>query len=215
MPKQNPYYIKNIENLPKVEQVVYLDQNYQPQSYEEFLKTYESSEKVEILTEAEWKDRVLYGPQYGPGVEQSKTVISAVAKTTVAVGAAGAIIATGGAATPLILGGVAAGAGGEVVRRIARDNDNEVFEWIGDTVCSTGINLITGGLGSATGAVSTTRSLASNVARETAKNAREGYEAFSLVKDSVEFSIDYAHAQHKDKGISYKSDCRVCNKNLS
>jgi hypothetical protein len=53
MPKLNQYYIKNIEKLPKTEQVVYLDQNYQPQSYEEFMKTYEPSEEVEVITEAE------------------------------------------------------------------------------------------------------------------------------------------------------------------
>jgi len=53
MPKTNPYYIKNVEKLPKTEQIIYLDQNYQPQSYEEFMKTYEPSEEVEIVTEAE------------------------------------------------------------------------------------------------------------------------------------------------------------------
>jgi hypothetical protein len=53
MPKINPYLIKNIEKLPKTEQIVYLDQNYQPQSYEEFMKTYEPSEEVEVITEAE------------------------------------------------------------------------------------------------------------------------------------------------------------------
>ena len=71
MPKINQYYTKNIEKLPKTEQIVYLDQNYQPQSYEEFMKTYEPNEEVEVITETEWQDRVLHGSQYGPGNEQS------------------------------------------------------------------------------------------------------------------------------------------------
>jgi hypothetical protein len=52
MPKLNPYYIPK-ENVVKTEQVIYLDENYQPQSYEEFMKTYEPNEEVEIITEDE------------------------------------------------------------------------------------------------------------------------------------------------------------------
>jgi hypothetical protein len=70
MPKLNPYLIPK-ENIPKTEEIRYLDQNYQPQSYEEFMKTYEPNEEVEVITEAEYQDRVLNGPQYGPGSNQS------------------------------------------------------------------------------------------------------------------------------------------------
>jgi len=70
----------------------------------------------------------------------------------------------------------------------------------------------TGGLSSAVGAVSTSKSLASNIVSETVKNGREGFENFSLIKDGVEFGVDYIHAQHRDEGISYKSDCYICNK---
>jgi len=52
MTKLNPYCIPK-ENLPKTEEVIYLDNDYQPQSYEDFMKTYEPSEEVEIITEAE------------------------------------------------------------------------------------------------------------------------------------------------------------------
>lgn len=113
MPKLNPYYIKNIEKLPKTEEIRYLDQNYQPQSYEEFMKTYESTKEAEILAEAEYQDRVLNGSQYGPGNEQSKTGAKALGGTALktltiicppaglAVGAgvagAGVVIATVGA----------------------------------------------------------------------------------------------------------------------
>lgn len=71
MPKENPYLIPK-ENIPKTEEIRYLDQNYQPQSYEEFMKNYEPNEEVEVITEAEYQDRVLRGSQFGPGNEQSK-----------------------------------------------------------------------------------------------------------------------------------------------
>lgn len=114
MPKLNPYYIKNIEKLPKTEEITYLDQNYQPQSYEEFMKTYEPNEEVEVITETEYQDRILHGPQYGPGNEQSKgeakeigglalttlTIICPPAGLTVGAGvaAAGVLTAAVGAA---------------------------------------------------------------------------------------------------------------------
>ena len=52
MPKINPYLIPK-EIIPKTEEIIYLDQNYQSQSYEEFMKTYEPSEEVEVISEAE------------------------------------------------------------------------------------------------------------------------------------------------------------------
>lgn len=69
MPKLNPYYIPK-ENIYKTEEVRYL--NTEIPTYEEFLKTYEPDEKVEFITEAEWQDRVLHGPQYGPGNSASR-----------------------------------------------------------------------------------------------------------------------------------------------
>src|SRR5439155_12746824 len=100
MPKSNPYFIPK-ENFPKTEQIVYLDQNYQPKSFEEFMKTYEPSEEVEIINEAERQDRVLHGPQYGPGNSQSSETVGSitkvVVKTAVSTVAAGALVAaTGG-----------------------------------------------------------------------------------------------------------------------
>jgi hypothetical protein len=55
-----------IEVNKKPFETVYELKNEVP-SYEEFMKTYEPSEEVEILTEAEFQDRLLHGPQYGPG----------------------------------------------------------------------------------------------------------------------------------------------------
>jgi hypothetical protein len=176
------------------------------------MKTYEPSEKVEFITEAEWQDRVLHGPQYGPGAEQSKTVLKTAAKTTTAVVATAAIVGTGGAATPFVIGGIGATLAGEAFRRAGEQDGNEVVEWIGDTISSVGINVATSGLSSAVGAVSTSKSLACNIVSETVKKAKEDFEYFSLIKDGYEFSVDFIHAQHKDKGISYDSDCYICNK---
>src|SRR3954462_14163171 len=107
MPKLNPYYIPK-EIIPKTEEVIYLDQNYQPQSYEEFMKTYEPNEEVEILTEAEWQDKVLHGPQYGPGNSQSSETVGSitkvVVKTAVSTVAAGALVAATGGLGAIAIG---------------------------------------------------------------------------------------------------------------
>lgn len=97
MKKINPYYIK--ENLVKVEEVRYLDQNYQPMSYENFMKTYEPNQEVSIITEEEFQDKSLYGPQYGPGNTQSRetaTVATAIGMTALAVFCPPAAVAVGG-----------------------------------------------------------------------------------------------------------------------
>ena len=112
MTKNNIYLPK--ENLAKVETIQELKNEYKIPSYEEFMKTYEPNEEVEILTEAEYQDRLLHGSRFGPGNEQSKNTakgIGGVALTTLtiicppaglAVGAgvagAGAAVAVAGAA---------------------------------------------------------------------------------------------------------------------
>ena len=77
MVNENQYLIK--ENFKKVEEVREI--NNEIPSYEEFMKTYEPTKEAEILTEAEYQDRVLNGSQYGPGNEQSKTGAKALGGT--------------------------------------------------------------------------------------------------------------------------------------
>ena len=126
--------------------------------------------------------------------------------------AAGAILATGGAAAPIVLGGIAATAGGKLVKEVAKENDNEFFEWLGDTVSDTGINMLTGSL--AGPASSVPNNLASHIGGRTAfqvmRNTKETYDAVSLSVDGVYGVGRYYHAEHRDEGISYKSDCPVC-----
>jgi len=56
-----------IEVKKPFETVQELKDEYKVPSFEEFMKTYEPSEEVEILTEAEFQDRLLHSPRYGPG----------------------------------------------------------------------------------------------------------------------------------------------------
>ncbi|CAI2173563.1 601_t:CDS:2 [Funneliformis geosporum] len=62
--------IIKVENKKPVETVYELKDEYKVPSFEEFMKTYEPSEEVEVITEAEYQNRVLHGSQYGPGNER-------------------------------------------------------------------------------------------------------------------------------------------------
>ncbi|CAI2183521.1 8606_t:CDS:2, partial [Funneliformis geosporum] len=99
MPKQNPYLIK--ENYKKTETVQELKDKYEVPSYEEFMKSYEPNEEVEVITEAEYQDRVLHGSQFGPGNEQSTTA-AIVAGVTVTVVGGVVTVATGGVGVPAV-----------------------------------------------------------------------------------------------------------------
>jgi len=177
------------------------------------------SEEVEVVTEAEYQDRVLNGPQYGPGAETSKEAFKVAGKVVISVGATGAILATGGAAAPIVLGGIAATAGGYVTREIARDNDNEFFEWVGDTAFDAGINLLTGSVAGATSSVP--NNLARHIATATGRGgpavallmraAKQSYDAVSEIMGRGKEASRFYHAYHRDNGISYKSDCPICN----
>ena len=82
-------------------------------SFEEFMKTYdEPCEESEFLAEVEYQDRVLNGPKYGPGNEQSKEAAKvggglALGALTVICPPAGVIVGAGvvaGGATATAIG---------------------------------------------------------------------------------------------------------------
>ena len=109
-----------VENKKPVEEVREIE-NEIP-SFEEFMKTYEPSEESELLTEAEYQDRVLHGSQYGPGNEQSKNAakeIGGLALTTLTIVCPPAGLAVGG--------GIAA-AGTVIAVAGAVDNDPECIK---------------------------------------------------------------------------------------
>ena len=87
-------------NKKPFETVYELKDEYKVPSFEEFMKTYEPSEKVEFLAEAEYQDRVSHGPKFGPGNEQSVAATVAAAGATVVGGVV--IVVTGGVAAPAV-----------------------------------------------------------------------------------------------------------------
>jgi hypothetical protein len=189
MPVDNPYYIK--ENLPKTEQVIYLDQNYQPQSFEEFMKTYEPDEKVEFITEAEYQDRVLRGSQYGPGNSQSSETVGSitkvVVKTAVSTVATGALVAATGGLGAIAIGGAVA-TEGYLIKKASEQSDNEAVRaiggFVGDLAFDTGVGTVTGGaFSTATSSLASqgTKAVGHKAAQEIAKNGRQMTEGARLL----------------------------------
>jgi len=114
---------------------------YQIPSYEEFMETYdEPSEDSEFLAEIEYQDRVLNGPKYGPGNEQSKT--AAKAGGTLALGVLTVVCPPAG----VIVGAGVAG-GGVTATVIGLTTDNE-------EATNTGLEMISIGGGAAIGGTS-------------------------------------------------------------
>lgn len=240
MPKLNPYFIPK-ENLAKTEQVIYLDHNYQPMSYEEFMKTYQTDEEVEFLTEAEYQDRVLHGPQYGPGFlddlnkgevgEAFKKVGHGVVEVgkfggKVVVGAAvgAAVIATGPISIPI---GATTAAAGYCFKKAAEQDDCPVVGYFADAVMGGAI----GGTASAivgtasSSLVSKGANLALNSALSNGseellrvwiytKAAQMGYELGSKSKQVLEGFASFYHGTHRGNGIEYESECPICNGNF-
>lgn len=118
MPKLNPYFIPK-ETFPKVEEVRYL--NTEIPTYEEFLKTYQSDERLEALNEVEWQDRLLYGPQYGPGNNHSS---EDVAKKVISIGLAVSYFTPFSVVTiPASIAAGATGVGMGVAGKLTDDED--------------------------------------------------------------------------------------------
>ena len=226
MPKLNPYLIPK-ENLPKTEEIVYLDQDYRPQSYEEFMKTYEPSEVVEVITEAEWQDRLLHGPQYGPGNGQSsdfggrgyprghpkwvsawsggsssnRVTINAESVVFVSEGILKAAVATAlttatGGWAPIVGGGM--WIGGEWLQ----SKNDEFLRFVGSHLQGIGGGTFFGGLFA--------NSNVGEVAKKSGISLKDLERLFEM-KGSVETIWEVGkHSEHKNKGISYDSNCEVC-----
>jgi hypothetical protein len=142
MVANNPYYIK--ENIVKTEEVRYL--NTEIPTYEEFLKNYKSDERLETLSEAEWQDRVLNGPQYGPGNVDSKEVVKKVTSGALAVSYAIPALAPIGIAVTagtLVVGGVMAHSDDPELREIGHDIGETLADAIGNSgTVSDGVNAV-------------------------------------------------------------------------
>lgn len=216
MPKNNPYFIKNEIKKP-IETVYELKDEYKVPSFEEFMKVYEMDEKVEDSYHYEVDNHgdIRLVKSYGPGGEQSKEAWKTVGKITISTVGAVSIVATGGAAAPIVGTGIALAAGGKVVKEIGKERDNEFLEWIGDTAMGTGIGTIGGsvaGVGSSSLAshIGNSAKAGGSVVSGTMKTAYGTYELYDKAKDMTEYGLRRDHIKHREKGISYDSDCPVC-----
>jgi hypothetical protein len=115
------------ENKKPVETVYELKNEYP--TYEEFVKVYKSEEGVVDNYELEvdsYGDIRIKGTYYGPGFWSEFG--GPVSKTLISMGASALIVGTGGAAAPIVLGGVALTAGGKVVKEVGKEIDCGVLE---------------------------------------------------------------------------------------
>lgn len=217
MPKINPYLIPK-ETQIKTEEVRYL--NTEIPSYEEFMKTYEPSDFVETIIEAEWQDRLLNGPQFGPGNANSKDNFKTAMRIGISTAAPVLILASGGAAAPFVIGGAAAWGGGKVVKKVGKELDCEVLEWVGSTVEDIGFGTTTGAVAGAFGGMSGASSLASHIARDgtrsgvaigaAMKTTKYSYDLYEGSKEYAELEARKDHRKHQERGINYDSNCPVC-----
>lgn len=133
---------------------------------------------------------------YGPGFwDELGGFVLKTAATTVA---AGAIIATGGTAAPLI--GAGMWAGGKVAEEIGKETDCQLLRSLGSFTKDTGLGAVAG--------------LAFSDAKFISELASVGIDAnkLSKIKDFGEPLVAIKiHAAHKNRGISYDRDCEVCN----
>jgi hypothetical protein len=141
-----------------------------------------------------------------------------------AIGTAGAVIvATGGAAAPLIGAGVYAS--GKIVKKIGEECDCEFIENLGDFTEDVGIDALTGGLvnfGTQTAGHLAAREIAKNGRRmttgariliktgQTIKIGGKLYTFYEETKEQIECIARIYHGDHKGDGINYDSNCPIC-----
>jgi hypothetical protein len=161
--------------------------------------------------------------QIGPAVLETTKFVGKVAGG-MAVG--GAIVATGGAAAPLIGAGVATS--GYFFKKAAEQDDCPVVGYLADVAMGGG----TGVVGSAVVGKAVSSSLASkgaDLALNSAlsngseellrvwmytKAAQTGYHLGSKSKQVLEGFANFYHGAHKGRGIEYESECPICNGNF-
>lgn len=112
-----------IENqIPKTETIYELKEEYKVPSFEEFMKTYQPSEKSEFLAEAEYQDQALRGPQYGSGGSNSKEATK---------GAMSVLLAVSYAIPPLAPVGITVSVGMGVAGAVMANSDDPALKEAG------------------------------------------------------------------------------------
>jgi hypothetical protein len=125
------------ENLAQVEEVREI--NNEIPSFEEFVKTYKPSEEVEILTEAEYQDRLLHGPQFGPGNQHSRDQVK------IGTGVGMAVLTFVCPPAGLAVGGGLLGSGAALVA-VGHSADEQELKDFGLSMMSSGATGVKGGL---------------------------------------------------------------------
>jgi hypothetical protein len=168
----------------------------------------------DYLSERAFNHDIALTQMYGPGFWDE--IGSPVTKFLVSAGASALIVGTGGAAAPIVLTGAALAGGGKIAKEIGKETDCEVLEWIGDTVCDTGIGTLTGSL------VGGSSSLASHIGNSgkdvsavvsgTMRTAKFSHDVYGKVELGTECTYRVNHRKHQERGISYNPNCPVCTK---
>lgn len=217
MPK-TPY-----ENLPKVEEIRYLEesrltekqvkvvdyfkerQNFiakksqlSPVARNKVIKRY----GTDYLSDRAFTNDIVLMEMYGPGIWED--IGGFVIKTAATTVAATAIVATGGAAAPLI--GAGMWAGGKVAEEIGKETDCQLLRSVGSFTKDTGFGAVTGGLFTGEGAVTT--AVKNGWSLEKVEKINKALTLKGYVDGSREV---IQHNDHRKRGISYDRDCPVCN----
>lgn len=139
---------------------------------------------------------------YGPGFWDDFGGF--IIKTAATTAAAGAIVATGGTAAPLI--GAGMWASGKVAEEVGKGTDNSFLRSVGSFTKDTGFGAITGGLLTGEGAVRTA------IKNGWSLDKVEKINKFFEIKGYAEGGLAMTrHQKHKDRGISYERGCEICN----
>ena len=143
----------------------------------------------------------MYGPGFwgdffDAGLFVGKTVLIGSAATAITV-------ATGGAAIPI---GAGMWAGGKVVEKIGKDTDCRLLQSVGGAVGDLGLGTATAGIFTGVGAVQFATKYGLEVWQVEKIGKIYGYLGHAETTLMME-----KHYKHKNQGISYDRDCRVCN----
>jgi len=169
----------------------------------------------------------MYGPGFWDDLGEGLWEVGKFTGKVIATGAAaGVIVSTGGLAAPAI-GGVVY-AGGKAVKKFGEESNCKFVEGLGDFVEDVGIGGFTGGvLGTASSSLASRgANSAFNAGVRTAgtngskvllntwiytKMVQEGYSLGGKGKNAMEGFCRYYHGKHKNRGVSYDSECPICN----
>lgn len=198
--------IENKESITPEEQAKLVDKLVKNEipSYEEFMKTYQEDEGVSdnYYYEIDSYGDIRVVRCYGPGFwDEVGGFIIKTAATTVA---AGAIVATAGAAAPAI--GAGMWLGGKAAEEIGKDANCQFLRSVGSFTKDTGFGSLTGFASTAEGVANASVRLGWEVSKV------EKFNKLVNIMGYVEAGKCVAeHDRHRSNGISYDRNCEICN----